>query len=102
MPPPQLGAPTLTLSDARPRWKTEGVNEELQVEAVWVELAGAPDAYAELGVLPTATPAEVRTAYRRLSRRYHPDLGALPTAAWAGGKMRQLNAAYATVRSRHG
>ena len=31
------------------------------------------DAYRTLGVSPSATDAEVKTAYRRLMRRYHPD-----------------------------
>jgi curved DNA-binding protein CbpA len=32
-----------------------------------------PDAYATLGVPPTATDAQIKAAFRRLARRYHPD-----------------------------
>jgi curved DNA-binding protein len=37
------------------------------------EIPGLPDHYATLGVDPDATPAEIRNAYRRLSKRHHPD-----------------------------
>lgn len=32
------------------------------------------DLYALLGLAPGATPADIKRAYRRLSRRYHPDI----------------------------
>src|SRR3954467_15861418 len=32
------------------------------------------DLYALLGLSPGATPADIKRAYRRLSRRYHPDI----------------------------
>jgi curved DNA-binding protein CbpA len=34
------------------------------------------DYYAALGVAATASEQEIRTAYRRLARRFHPDLNA--------------------------
>lgn len=34
--------------------------------------------YAEIGVPPWATPAEIRTRVRKLYQRYHPDTGAQP------------------------
>ena len=52
-----------------------------------------PDYYAALGLTPTADEAAIRAAYRRLARRYHPDV-----AGTAGlPRMRALNAAYAVL-----
>jgi curved DNA-binding protein CbpA len=50
------------------------------------------DYYAELGVLQTATVAEIRRAYRRLARRTHPDLN--PGDQTAAARFRAINAAY--------
>lgn len=54
--------------------------------------------YQTLGVLETATPAEVKSAYRRLARRYHPDINPTPEAAL---KFRQITSAYETLDSSH-
>lgn len=48
-----------------------------------------------LGVGPQATLDDVRSAYRRLARRYHPDVNGSPEAA---ARMRTINAAYAALR----
>lgn len=48
-----------------------------------------------LGVAETATVSEVRCAYRKLAKRWHPDrFMAGPEREWAGEKMAQINAAY--------
>ncbi|HAA33346.1 MAG TPA: molecular chaperone DnaJ [Cyanobacteria bacterium UBA8553] len=52
--------------------------------------------YALLGLHPSASPIEIRRAYRELSKRYHPDTTDLP-AATATAKFQQLNEAYATL-----
>src|ERR1700758_4841836 len=36
-------------------------------------MATRPDYYKTLGVEKKATPAEIKKAYRKLARRYHPD-----------------------------
>lgn len=50
------------------------------------------NAYRTLGVSPGATDDEIKTAYRRLAKRYHPD--ANPGDEAAAQKMAQINAAY--------
>ena len=52
--------------------------------------------YVLLGLHPSASPIEIRRAYRELSKRYHPDTTDLPTAT-ATTKFQQLNEAYATL-----
>ena len=52
--------------------------------------------YALLGLHPSASPLEIRRAYRELSKCYHPDTTDLPTAT-ATTKFQQLNEAYATL-----
>lgn len=49
------------------------------------------DHYTTLGLLPGAPSAAVQAAYRRLARRYHPDVNTDPGAART---MRELNEAY--------
>jgi hypothetical protein len=52
--------------------------------------------YSLLGLHPSATPIEIRRAYRHLSKEYHPDTTALP-AAVAHVKFQELNQAYAVL-----
>lgn len=49
-----------------------------------------------MGLHPSASPIEIRRAYRELSKRYHPDTTTLPTDT-ATQKFQQLNEAYATL-----
>lgn len=57
-----------------------------------------PTYYDLLSLHPSASPQEIRRAYRELSKRYHPDTTTLPTAV-ATDKFQQLNEAYATLSS---
>ncbi|MGC9524812.1 MAG: J domain-containing protein [Limnospira sp.] len=52
--------------------------------------------YAVLGLHPSASPIEIRRAYRTLSKRYHPDTTELSEAI-AKAKFQQLNEAYGTL-----
>ena len=50
------------------------------------------DYFAVLEIGPDASEAEIRLAYRRLARRYHPDLH--PERADAEARLKELNEAY--------
>jgi hypothetical protein len=49
------------------------------------------DLYGILGLTPRATAAEIKSAYRRLARKYHPDVSASPDA---NTRFVQINQAY--------
>ncbi len=53
------------------------------------------DYYAVLGIDKTATPAEIKRAYRKLARKYHPDLN--PGDKDSGDKFKELNEANAIL-----
>ena len=55
-------------------------------------MANREDYYKVLGVKRTATPDEIRKAYRRLARKYHPDVN--PGDKSAEDKFKQLSEAY--------
>ena len=54
------------------------------------------DPYKILGVTPGTSEEEVTKAYRRLAKKYHPDLNPSPDAA---KKMSEINAAYEQIKS---
>jgi len=52
-----------------------------------------PDYYAILEVSPAATPTDIKRSYRRLVRRYHPDLNQQAPGE-ASKQIKMLNEAY--------
>lgn len=55
------------------------------------------DPYKVLGLSPDASDEEVKRAYRRLAKKYHPDLN--PGDQEAARKMQQVNAAYEQIKN---
>ena len=55
------------------------------------------DPYKVLGVSPNASDEEIKKAYRRLAKQYHPDRN--PGDAAAAKKMQEVNAAYEQIKN---
>ena len=55
------------------------------------------DPYKILGVSPNASDEEIKQAYRRLAKQYHPDRN--PGDPVAAQKMQQVNAAYEQIKN---
>ena len=55
------------------------------------------DPYKVLGVSPDASDEEIKKAYRRLAKQYHPDRN--PGDPVAAQKMQQVNAAYEQIKN---
>ena len=53
------------------------------------------DYYSVLGVEPSAGDAEIKSAYRRLARKYHPDVSKEPGAE---ERFKAVNEAYEALR----
>ena len=55
------------------------------------------DPYKVLGVSPDASDEDIKKAYRRLAKKYHPDLN--PGDKVAAQKMQEVNAAYEQIKN---
>ena len=55
------------------------------------------DPYKVLGVSPDASDDEIKRAYRKLAKKYHPDVN--PGDAEAARKMQEINAAYEQIKN---
>ncbi len=55
------------------------------------------DPYKVLGLSPNATDEEVKAAYRKLAKKYHPDLN--PGNQRAAERMNEINAAYEQIKN---
>ena len=55
------------------------------------------DPYKVLGVSPDASDEEIKRAYRKLAKKYHPDLN--PGDQEAARKMQEVNAAYEQIKN---
>ena len=55
------------------------------------------DPYKVLGISPDASDDEIKQAYRRLAKQYHPDRN--PGDAAAAKKMQEINAAYEQIKN---
>ena len=55
------------------------------------------DPYKVLGLSPDASDEDVKRAYRRLAKKYHPDLN--PGDKEAARRMQEVNAAYEQIKN---
>ena len=55
----------------------------------------SPDPYSTLGVSRDASDAEIKRAFRKLARKYHPDRN--PDDSAAEAKFKEVQAAYETI-----
>lgn len=80
------GGKSKTLKLWQPLLERSNLKRKPEGSAQWWEV---------LGVTPTATPEEVKQAYRNLARQYHPDINSSPEAK---SKMQAINHAYRESR----
>lgn len=99
---PLCGAPYRTRADARGRVQVEHCGAEPHGVPV-AESVRPAGSHAVLGVASTASPDEIKQAYRRLMKEHHPDrVAGLSGAAQAQAEERskEINLAYAQLVGR--
>ncbi len=69
----RLSVPQATETSAPPPVVKQEAPEEFEVDDLFARLAVAENYYHVLGVLSTAPIGEIKTAYHRLAKRFHPD-----------------------------
>ncbi|KAI8529443.1 hypothetical protein RHMOL_Rhmol12G0225100 [Rhododendron molle] len=66
-------------------------NREISAKRFRTVVMAAADYYSTLGVPRSATSKEIKAAYRRLARQYHPDVNKQPGAT---EKFKEISSAY--------
>jgi curved DNA-binding protein CbpA len=61
-------------------------------------LSKRPNYYRILGISPLANETEIKSAYRMLAKRYHPDTMPPERREWARNQMARINAAYQVLQ----
>jgi DnaJ like chaperone protein len=86
-----------------------GLNERdyQEAKAMFQPKASLDDAYTVLGLTPAAGEAEIKKAYRRMAKEYHPDVVASKGMGedfqqFAAQKMRAVNGAYDQIKEARG
>lgn len=78
---------------------TRSTGKAVETRNATADKARTSDYYDILGVRRDATPEDIRQAFRRLAKKYHPDRNR-SRAKWAEGKIRIIIQAYDTLMDR--
>lgn len=76
-------------SEAPPAARDSAQFLRTEIEELWADLRHR-DHFAVLGVARDATPAEIKAAYYRQAKRYHPDVHHNPALTDLGGKLEDI------------
>ncbi|MCM2257457.1 MAG: J domain-containing protein [Vicinamibacteria bacterium] len=76
-------------SEAPPAARDTAQFLRTEIEELWADLRQR-DHFAVLGVVRDATPAEIKAAYYRQAKRYHPDVHHNPALTDLGGKLEDI------------
>ncbi|XP_050232713.1 uncharacterized protein LOC126681256 [Mercurialis annua] len=79
---------SLALTSSSPKFRTKASNSNNRYGP---EISASGDYYATLGIPKSASTKEIKAAYRKLARQYHPDVNKEPGAT---DKFKEISAAY--------